>query len=180
MESVVANSRRTVDRDAARGARKRKKRQSNYRRGGSAQPGFDGRQELKPGTYRVTADDSKVTLTLDGKVVAEAPVQWKDETNKPQVFADCDHRRSSEGNSFRRQNALRRNHRVVSSGWGCAGDPSCRAPAAFQRCERSLRTASSIRISSSFRVRVTRPVSVLSEITACAGAAGRSRCAAAP
>lgn len=38
---------------------------------------------LKPGTYRVTADDSKVTLTLDGKVVAEAPVQWKDETSKP-------------------------------------------------------------------------------------------------
>ncbi len=38
---------------------------------------------LKPGTYRVTADDSKVTLTIDGKVVAEAPVQWKDETNKP-------------------------------------------------------------------------------------------------
>ncbi len=38
---------------------------------------------LKAGTYRVTADDSKVTLTLDGKVVAEAPVEWKDETNKP-------------------------------------------------------------------------------------------------
>jgi outer membrane usher protein FimD/PapC len=37
---------------------------------------------LKPGTYRVTADDSKVTLTLNGKVVAEAPVEWKDETNK--------------------------------------------------------------------------------------------------
>jgi hypothetical protein len=38
---------------------------------------------LKPGTYRVTADDSKVTLTLNGKVVAESPVEWKDETNKP-------------------------------------------------------------------------------------------------
>jgi hypothetical protein len=37
---------------------------------------------LKPGIYRVTADDSKVTLTLNGKVVAEAPVEWKDETNK--------------------------------------------------------------------------------------------------
>jgi hypothetical protein len=40
-------------------------------------------KQLKPGTYRVIADDSKVTLTLDGKVVAEAPVQWKDETNRP-------------------------------------------------------------------------------------------------
>src|ERR1039457_1530864 len=49
MESVVANSCRTVDRDAARGARQRKKRQSNYRRGGSAQPGFDGRQDAQAG-----------------------------------------------------------------------------------------------------------------------------------
>jgi hypothetical protein len=40
-------------------------------------------KQLKPGIYRVTADDSKVTLTLNGKVVAEAPVQWKDETSKP-------------------------------------------------------------------------------------------------
>ncbi len=40
-------------------------------------------KQLKPGTYRVTADDSKVTLSLDGKVVVEAPVEWKDETTKP-------------------------------------------------------------------------------------------------
>jgi hypothetical protein len=40
-------------------------------------------KQLKPGTYQVKADDSKVTLTLDGKVIVEAPVQWKDETNKP-------------------------------------------------------------------------------------------------
>src|SRR5271154_2585849 len=40
-------------------------------------------KQLKPGTYRVTADDSKVTVELDGKVVAEAPVEWKDETSKP-------------------------------------------------------------------------------------------------
>ena len=40
-------------------------------------------KQLKPGTYRVRADDSKVTLTMGGKVVAEAPVEWKDETNKP-------------------------------------------------------------------------------------------------
>ncbi|HKV05163.1 MAG TPA: hypothetical protein VJO53_08675 [Candidatus Acidoferrales bacterium] len=40
-------------------------------------------KQLKPGMYRVTADDSRVTLEQDGKVVAEAPVQWKDETAKP-------------------------------------------------------------------------------------------------
>lgn len=42
-----------------------------------------GGKNLKPGTYRIEADDSKVTLQVDGKVVAEAPVQWKDETSKP-------------------------------------------------------------------------------------------------
>jgi hypothetical protein len=41
-----------------------------------------GGKQLKPGTYTVTADDSKVTLAQNGKVLAEAPVQWKDETNK--------------------------------------------------------------------------------------------------
>jgi hypothetical protein len=40
-------------------------------------------KQLKPGTYHITADDSKVTLAMDGKVVAEAPVEWKDETTKP-------------------------------------------------------------------------------------------------
>jgi len=39
-------------------------------------------KQLKPGTYDVKADDSKVTLSLHGKVVAEAPVQWKDEKSK--------------------------------------------------------------------------------------------------
>jgi hypothetical protein len=42
-----------------------------------------GGKDLKPGTYRITADDSRVTLELNGKVVAQAPVQWKDETRKP-------------------------------------------------------------------------------------------------
>jgi hypothetical protein len=42
-------------------------------------------KQLKPGTYRVIADDSKVTVTMNGKVVAEAPVEWKDETAKPNV-----------------------------------------------------------------------------------------------
>jgi hypothetical protein len=40
-------------------------------------------KQLTPGTYHVTADDAKVTVTLRGKVVAEAPVTWKDETSKP-------------------------------------------------------------------------------------------------
>ena len=40
-------------------------------------------KQLKPGTYRVTADDAKITVEMNGKVVAEAPVTWKDETSKP-------------------------------------------------------------------------------------------------
>lgn len=39
-------------------------------------------KQLKPGTYTVSANDSKVTLAKDGKVVAEAAVRWKDETSK--------------------------------------------------------------------------------------------------
>ena len=38
--------------------------------------------ELKAGDYAVAADDSKVTLSRDGKVVATAAVQWKDEHSK--------------------------------------------------------------------------------------------------
>jgi len=38
---------------------------------------------LKPGTYTVTAADSKVTVAQNGKVVVEAPVEWKDESSKP-------------------------------------------------------------------------------------------------
>jgi hypothetical protein len=44
-------------------------------------------KQLKPGTYRVTADDSRVTVQQDGKVVAESPVQWKDENRKPRYSA---------------------------------------------------------------------------------------------
>jgi len=40
-------------------------------------------KQLKPGTYTVTADDAKVTVTQGGKVMAEAPVEWKEETTKP-------------------------------------------------------------------------------------------------
>jgi hypothetical protein len=39
-------------------------------------------KQLQPGTYTVSANDSKVTLAKEGKVVAEAAVQWKDETSK--------------------------------------------------------------------------------------------------
>ena len=37
---------------------------------------------LKPGTYTVVADGSKVTLSQHKKKVAEAPIQWKDEQGK--------------------------------------------------------------------------------------------------
>jgi hypothetical protein len=37
---------------------------------------------LKPGTYVVTADDTKVTFARNGKVVAEAAAQWKDRASK--------------------------------------------------------------------------------------------------
>jgi hypothetical protein len=46
-----------------------------------------GGKQLKPGTYDVKADDNKVTLMRDGKIVAEAPVQWKDESKKSQYSA---------------------------------------------------------------------------------------------
>jgi hypothetical protein len=44
-------------------------------------------KDLKPGDYAVTVDDTHVRLSLNGKVVAEAPVQWKDETSKARFSA---------------------------------------------------------------------------------------------
>jgi len=41
-----------------------------------------GGKDLKPGTYQVSADESKMTITRDGKVVAEAPIEWKDSQGK--------------------------------------------------------------------------------------------------
>jgi hypothetical protein len=41
-----------------------------------------GGTELKPGNYLVRADSVKVTLSRGNKAIAEAPVQWKDETGK--------------------------------------------------------------------------------------------------
>ncbi len=39
-------------------------------------------KELKPGSYRVVAEESKITLSQNGKVVAEAPVQWAEANDK--------------------------------------------------------------------------------------------------
>lgn len=39
-------------------------------------------KDLKPGTYQVSADDSKMTISRDGKVVAEVPIEWKDGQGK--------------------------------------------------------------------------------------------------
>jgi uncharacterized protein (UPF0333 family) len=41
-----------------------------------------GGKEIKPGTYTVIVDGDKLTMQQGGKVVAEAPIQWKDETTK--------------------------------------------------------------------------------------------------
>jgi hypothetical protein len=41
-----------------------------------------GGRDLKPGGYLVKADSVKVTLSRGGKMIAEAPVQWKDESGK--------------------------------------------------------------------------------------------------
>lgn len=39
-------------------------------------------KDLKPGTYQVSADESKMTISRDGKVVAEVPIEWKDGQGK--------------------------------------------------------------------------------------------------
>jgi hypothetical protein len=52
-------------------------------------------KELKPGDYAVSADETHVRISMNGKVVAEAPVQWKDETSKPKYSAFV-----SEGNKI--------------------------------------------------------------------------------
>ena len=41
-----------------------------------------GGTELKPGSYSVKADSVKVTFSRGGKMIAEAPVHWKDEADK--------------------------------------------------------------------------------------------------
>jgi hypothetical protein len=41
-----------------------------------------GGTPIKPGTYTVSADDTKVTILKNGKAVAQANVQWKDTDQK--------------------------------------------------------------------------------------------------
>jgi hypothetical protein len=41
-----------------------------------------GGKAVKPGTYRVIADGSTVTLKRGNKVIAEAPAAWKDANDK--------------------------------------------------------------------------------------------------
>lgn len=40
-------------------------------------------QSIAPGDYKVSATETQLTMSKDGKVVAQVPVQWKDETSKP-------------------------------------------------------------------------------------------------
>lgn len=41
-----------------------------------------GGKQVKAGTYDVKANETKLTLSRDGKVVAESPIEWKDEQSK--------------------------------------------------------------------------------------------------
>lgn len=41
-----------------------------------------GGKQVKAGTYEVKANETKLTLSHDGKVVAESPIEWKDEQAK--------------------------------------------------------------------------------------------------
>jgi hypothetical protein len=50
-------------------------------------PATLGGTELKAGEYSVTADDAHARFSKNGKVIAEASVQWKDESAKPQTNA---------------------------------------------------------------------------------------------
>ena len=52
-----------------------------------------GGKTLKPGTYRLRVDESKVTFEQGGKMVAQAPVVWKDGASKPEYssFVTDDH-----------------------------------------------------------------------------------------
>jgi archaeosine-15-forming tRNA-guanine transglycosylase len=50
-------------------------------------PATLGGTELKAGEYSVTVDDAHARFSKNGKVIAEASVQWKDESAKPQTNA---------------------------------------------------------------------------------------------
>lgn len=40
-------------------------------------------QSIAPGDYKVSVTETQLTVSKDGKVIAQVPVQWKDETSKP-------------------------------------------------------------------------------------------------
>jgi hypothetical protein len=40
-------------------------------------------QSIAPGDYKVSVTDTQLTMSKNGKVVAQVAVQWKDETSKP-------------------------------------------------------------------------------------------------
>src|SRR5271156_3838280 len=44
-------------------------------------------KQLQPGDYAVSVDETHVTISMKGKVVAEAPITWKDETSKARYSA---------------------------------------------------------------------------------------------
>jgi hypothetical protein len=50
-------------------------------------PATLGGTDLKAGEYSVTADDAHAKFSRNGKVIAEASVQWKDESAKAQTTA---------------------------------------------------------------------------------------------
>lgn len=50
-------------------------------------PATLGSTALKAGEYSVTADDAHARFLQNGKVIAEASVQWKDEISKAQSNA---------------------------------------------------------------------------------------------
>jgi len=40
-------------------------------------------QSIAPGDYKVSVTETQLTMSKNGKVVAQVPVQWKGETSKP-------------------------------------------------------------------------------------------------
>ncbi len=58
-------------------------------------PAWLAGKELKPGDYSVSADETTVKVSQNGKVIVEAPVQWKDEAGKAKYSAFV-----SEGNKI--------------------------------------------------------------------------------
>jgi hypothetical protein len=50
-------------------------------------PATLGGTNLQAGEYSITADDTHATFLKNGKVIAEASVQWKDESAKAQTTA---------------------------------------------------------------------------------------------